>query len=65
MAVAATVSPAGPRCAGRFGTGLLSMSATSAAGFDALASHHDIWRMKAEEYGQVFDRSQWALAAPM
>jgi len=65
MAVAATASPSGPRCAGRFGLGLLSMSATSAAGFDALASHRQIWEAKAEEHGQVFDPDQWALAAPM
>ena len=65
MSVAATVSPSGPRCAGRFGLGLLSMSASSAAGFDALSSHREIWQAKAEEHGQVFDRDQWALAAPM
>jgi len=65
MAVAATVSPAGPRCAGRFGIGLLSMSASSAAGFDALETHRSIWQAKAEEYGQPFDTDQWALAAPM
>ncbi len=65
MAVAATVSPAGPRCAGRFGIGLLSMSASSAAGFDALTSHREIWQAKAEEHGQHFDSDQWALAAPM
>jgi limonene 1,2-monooxygenase len=65
ISVAATMSPSGPRCAGRFGTGLLSMSASSAAGFDALASHRDIWQAKAEEHGQTFDPSQWSLAAPM
>jgi limonene 1,2-monooxygenase len=65
ISVAATTSPAGPRCAGRFGTGLLSMSATSAMGFDALASHAEIWKQKAEEHGQIFDRSEWALAGAM
>ena len=65
MAIAATASPSGPRCAGRFGLGLLSMSASSAAGFDALASHREIWQAKAEEHGQAFDPDQWALAAPM
>ncbi|MCH2171439.1 LLM class flavin-dependent oxidoreductase [Myxococcota bacterium] len=65
MAVAATASPAGPRCAGRFGIGLLSLSATSAGGFDALATHREIWKTKAEEHGQVFDPGQWALCAPM
>ncbi|MCE2392768.1 MAG: LLM class flavin-dependent oxidoreductase [Proteobacteria bacterium] len=65
MSVAATSSPSGPRCAGRFGLGLLSMSASSAAGFDALASHREIWKAKAEEHGQTFDPGEWALAAPM
>ena len=65
MAIAATASPSGPRCAGRFGLGLLSMSASSAAGFDALASHREIWEAKASEHNQVFDPDQWALAAPM
>ena len=65
MAVAATASPSGPRCAGRFGVGLLSMSASSAAGFDALASHRESWQAKAEEHGQIFDPDQWSLAAPM
>src|SRR5947209_12774981 len=36
VAVAAQVSPAGPRAAGRFGCGLLSLGATSLGGFDAL-----------------------------
>ncbi len=41
------------------------MSATSAAGFDSLASHREIWQAKAEEYGQSVDPEDWALAAPM
>ena len=36
VAVAAQVSPAGPRAAGRFGCNLLSIGATSAGGFDVL-----------------------------
>src|SRR6202041_2607291 len=40
VAVAAQISPAGPRAAGRFGTGLLSIGVTSAAGgVDILGSH--------------------------
>ena len=42
VAVAAQVSPAGPRAAGRFGTGLLSIGATSAGGFDVLGIHWDV-----------------------
>src|SRR6202047_3759201 len=39
VAVAAQISPAGPRAAGRFGLSLLSIGATSAGGFDVLGSH--------------------------
>ncbi len=39
VAVAAMVSPAGPGLAGRFGTGLLSLGATTSGGFDVLAGH--------------------------
>src|ERR1041385_4031562 len=42
VAVAAQVSPAGPRAAGRFGCGLLSIGATSLGGFDALGVHWGI-----------------------
>ncbi|HYA68639.1 MAG TPA: LLM class flavin-dependent oxidoreductase, partial [Acidimicrobiales bacterium] len=41
IAVAAQISPAGPRAAGRFGLGLLSIGATTAGGFDVLGTH---WR---------------------
>jgi len=41
ITVAAVASPTGPRLAGRHGIGLLSIGATSAAGFDALAGD---WR---------------------
>ena len=39
VAVAAVASPAGPQLAGQHGIGLLSIGATQAAGFDALALH--------------------------
>ena len=37
VAVAAVASPTGPKLAGRYGVGLLSIGATTAPGFDALA----------------------------
>jgi limonene 1,2-monooxygenase len=37
IAVPAVASPTGPKLAGRHGIGLLSIGATTAAGFDALA----------------------------
>ncbi len=39
VAVAASVSPSGPRTAGRWGIGMLSPAATSTGGFSALAHH--------------------------
>jgi limonene 1,2-monooxygenase len=65
VAVAAQVSPAGPRAAGRFGTGLLSIGATSQGGFDALGYHWDVVEERAAEFGTVADRSAWRLVGPM
>ena len=63
--VASIVSPAGPRAAGRFGLGLLSMGATSAAGFEALGKSWGIVAERAQEFGQSVDRRRWALVGPM
>jgi limonene 1,2-monooxygenase len=65
VAVAALASPSGPRAAGKFGVGMLSVSAASEAGFKALSSHRDVWQQRAEEFGQPFLTDQWRLVAPM
>lgn len=65
VAVAAQVSPAGPRAAGRFGCSLLSIGATSAGGFDVLGAHWDVMEERAEEFGTTIDRSKWRLVGPM
>ncbi len=65
VAVAAQVSPAGPRAAGRFGTSLLSIGATSAGGFDVLGLHWDVMEERAAEFGTTIDRSKWRLVGPM
>ena len=65
VAVAAQLSPAGPRTAGRFGAGLLSLGATSLGGFDALGTHWGIAEERAAEFGQVMDRRRWRLVGPM
>jgi limonene 1,2-monooxygenase len=65
LAVAATLSPAGPRAAGRFGLGLLSVGATTEIGFDVLAAHWDVMEQRAAEFGQRADRSRWRLVGPM
>jgi limonene 1,2-monooxygenase len=65
IAVAAQVSPSGPRLAGRFGTSLLSIGATSAGGFDILGSHWQVMEERAEEFGTTVDRRGWRLVGPM
>ncbi len=61
IAVAAVASPSGPRLAGKHGVGLLSLGATQAAGFDALAMHWDVMEQRAAQFGTVADRAQWRL----
>ncbi|MFC4116226.1 LLM class flavin-dependent oxidoreductase [Nonomuraea zeae] len=65
VAVAAQVSPAGPRAAGRFGCSLLSLGATSLGGFDALGYHWGIMRERSAEYGTTVRRDDWRLVGPM
>ncbi|WP_334165247.1 LLM class flavin-dependent oxidoreductase [Phenylobacterium sp.] len=65
MAVASQVSPTGARAAGRHGLGLLSLGATSTAGFNALASNWAIATEQAAEHGQTMDRNAWRLVGPM
>ena len=65
IAVAAQVSPAGPRAAGRFGLGLLSLGATSSSGFDMLGIHWGVMEERAAEFGTVVDRRRWRLVGPM
>ena len=65
MAVASQVSPTGSLLAGKFGMGLLSLGATSIAGFNALASNWNIAEETAREHGQVVNRKGWRLVGPM
>jgi limonene 1,2-monooxygenase len=65
VAVAAQISPAGPRAAGRFGLSLLSIGATSAGGFDVLGSHWQVMEERADEFATTVDRRKWRLVGPM
>lgn len=65
VAVASVVSPTGVRAAGQHGLGVLSLSATSPAGFNALASQWAIAEEHARENGKTMDRSSWRLVGPM
>ena len=65
LAVAAVASPSGPRMAGRYGAGLLSLGATVAIGMDVLAHHWSVQEEVAAQYGQVADRAKWRLVGLM
>jgi limonene 1,2-monooxygenase len=67
IAVAAVASPTGPRLAGRYGIGLLSIGATlTKEGFDALAHHWNVVAERAAHYKQPEpDRSGWRLVGLM
>jgi limonene 1,2-monooxygenase len=62
IAVAAVASPTGPRLAGRYGLGLLSVGATlTPEGFDALGHHWGVAEERAQAYGQTVNRDDWRL----
>ncbi|MDI2124904.1 LLM class flavin-dependent oxidoreductase [Yinghuangia seranimata] len=65
IAVAATFSPAGPRTAGRFGAGMLSIAASQEGGFDALGYHWSVANEVAAQHGQSVDRRKWRLMGMM
>jgi limonene 1,2-monooxygenase len=65
IAVASMVSPTGARAAGKFGLGLLSLSATSEGSFNALASNWSIAEDLARDHGTAVKRSGWRLVGPL
>jgi limonene 1,2-monooxygenase len=65
IAVASQVSPTGARAAGKHGLGLLSLGATTSAGFNSLAANWGIAEDLARENGQSMDRNRWRLVGQM
>jgi limonene 1,2-monooxygenase len=67
VVTAAMVSPTGPRLAGRFGVGMLSIGATmTQTGFDALAHHWNVVEERAAHFGRPApNRAGWRLVGPM
>ena len=63
--MAAIASPSGPRLAGRYGVGLLSVGATIRESFDVLHLHWDVMEERAAEFGTTADRAKWRLVGPM
>jgi limonene 1,2-monooxygenase len=60
-AVASTVSPVGAEMAGKHGVGLLSIGATTDAGFAALAGNWKIAEDEAAKAGRAVSRKNWRL----
>jgi limonene 1,2-monooxygenase len=65
MAVAASVSPAGPRAAGRHGLGLLSIAAWHPDGFGKLRDHWEIMEEAAAANGATVSRADWRMMGPV
>lgn len=65
VAVAGAVSPTGARLAGTHGIGLLSVGASSPAGFAALRTHWQTVQENADAKGNLVTRDAWRIAAPM
>jgi len=65
MAVAASVSPAGPRAAGRHGLGLLSIAAWHPDGFGKLRDHWEIMEETAAANGTTVNRADWRMMGPV
>lgn len=65
VAVAAMISPSGPRAAGRYGCSLLSIGASQKAGIDLLGQHWDVMTERAAQFGQQADRRSWRLVSQM
>jgi limonene 1,2-monooxygenase len=65
IAVAASISPSGPKTAGRHGVGLLSIAATNPIGFEMLAGHWSVMEEQAAEHGTTVSRDQWRMMGPI
>ncbi len=65
VSVVGTVSPSGPKLAGRYGLGMLSLAATDPTGADKLPEHWAIINEEAERTGHTVDRTEWRLMGPM
>jgi limonene 1,2-monooxygenase len=58
---ASTLSPAGPRMAGKFGVSLLTLGATSSSGFEALARIWETLEEEARLAGRPASREAWRI----
>lgn len=59
VVVTAAITPSGPTLAGRYGVGMLTLSATNPQTIDALANQWSIAEESARENGTTVSRDQW------
>jgi limonene 1,2-monooxygenase len=62
-AFTAMESPFGPSLAGKYGAGLISLSALSAPGYGALGRHWSVVEEQAAEHGQSASREDWRIVS--
>jgi limonene 1,2-monooxygenase len=65
LAIPAVNTTSGPRVAGKYGAGLLSIAATIGKGFDALPGTWATYCGAAAEAGHAPDRSNWRMVGPV
>ena len=65
MAVAAMVSPSGPRSAGKYGIGMLSIATIMKTAYMSLPTAWGIVEEMAREHGTQVSRQNWRVVTPM
>ena len=65
IAVAAMVTPSGPRLAGKHGSSLLSLSMQAAEGFAAIGNAWGVVEEQAAKSGAEIDRARWRILGTM
>ncbi len=65
IVVASSLSPSGPKMAGKYGVGMLSLAATNPAGFEVLDYHFQVAEEVAAANGKQVDRAKWRMMGPM
>jgi len=65
VAVASSITPSGGRAAGKYGLGMLCVTATTADGFDTLGTNWQAAKDIAAEHGRVMDPSVLRLVGPL
>lgn len=65
VAVASSFSPAGPTVAGKYGVGMLSVTAAQPGGMTNAAGGWKIAEQTAEKYGQKVERANWRVLISM